>query len=71
MNNDDAIDNAIDALDEFLTRAIDALPITAFEISSDDANAIIASIPESMIKLSDALYDAFIENIPDFTSPDA
>jgi hypothetical protein len=62
MNKNDAID----ALTDLLARAIDALPITAFQIPAADAHAMIDAIPADFAQIADFLHDAFAENIPDF-----
>jgi hypothetical protein len=57
MNNDDARD----ALNDLLTRAIDCLPIEEFAIDIATAQAMLDTLPNGSLR--DALTDAFRDNI--------
>jgi hypothetical protein len=57
MNKNDAID----ALNDFLALAIDALPADAFDLPADTAQAMLDAMPQG--ELRDSLRDAFRDNI--------
>jgi hypothetical protein len=59
MNSNDARD----ALDDLLARAIDSLPIDAFAIDPRDAQSMLDAIPADLHQFHAALRDAFRENI--------